>query len=149
MAAAASVSIFGNTYSDTPATVAADAPTGAAAAIATGTPPTSGAPTGIVSPAHCELLDGVQRIVDEAWQEHGPTIAGSVGYKAVRMQSARDSHPPFPIFASMLGAIPSLANGHIPPFASPCVCPPVALIDNCRLPSMTVHVQHVDACVLM
>ena len=149
MAAAASVSIFGNTYSDTPATVAADTPTGAAAAIATGTPPTSGAPTGIVSPAHCELLDGVQRIVDDAWLQWGPEIAGELGYKAVRMQSARGSHPQFPIFASMLGAIPSLANGHIPPVASPCVCPPVALIDSCRRPYMIAYVQHVDPCVLM
>ena len=154
---AAPVSIFQGAYSEPPSATAAGSATAAAAAaaatsataIATGAPPTSGSSTGIASPAHCELLDGVQRIVDDAWLQWGPEIAGELGYKAVRMQSARDSHPPFPIFASMLGAIPSLANGHIPPFASPCVCPPVALIDNCRRPYMTVHVQHVDPCVLM
>ena len=126
--AAAPVSIFQGAYSDPPSVTADTSATAATAATsataatpataaATGTPPTSGAPTGIVSPAHCELLDGVQRIVDDAWLQWGPEIAGELGYKAVRMQSARDSHPQFPIFASMLGAIPSLANGHIPPCA--------------------------------
>ena len=72
----------------------------------------------IVSPENCELLDGVQRIVDEQWAKHGETIAGKVGAKAVKLQSARSSHPAFPIFASVLGATPSLANGRIPTHVS-------------------------------
>ena len=72
----------------------------------------------IVSPENCELLDGVQRIVDEQWAKHGETIAGKVGVKAVKLQSARSSHPAFPIFASILGATPSLANGRIPTHVS-------------------------------
>ena len=72
----------------------------------------------IVSPENCELLDGVQRIVDEQWAKHGEAIAGKVGAKAVKLQSARSSHPAFPIFASVLGATPSLANGRIPTHVS-------------------------------
>ena len=77
----------------------------------------SGASTNlcIVSPDNCDLLDGVQTLVDELWRTHGEAIAGEKGYKAVRLQAVRDSHPEFPIFASILGSMPSLGNGHIPP----------------------------------
>ena len=68
----------------------------------------------IVSPEHCELLDGVQRLVDDAWAQHGPEIAGQDGFDAIRIQAARDSHPQFPIFAAALGATPSLGNGRTP-----------------------------------
>ena len=70
---------------------------------------------GIVSPENCDLRDGVQKMVDELWREHGEAIAGPIGYKAIRLQGVRDSHPEFPIFASVLGSMPSLANGHTPP----------------------------------
>ena len=84
---------------------------------------------GIVSPENCDLLDGVQRIVDEAWRTHGADIAGVRGYKAVRLQAARDSHPEFPIFASCLASMGSLGNGPIPAHASAlCRCPSVALL---------------------
>ena len=72
-------------------------------------------PEGIVSPANCDLLDGVQRITDEAWATLGNEIAGPRGKKACQIQAARDSHPEFPIFAAMLGSMPSLGNGHTPP----------------------------------
>ena len=72
-------------------------------------------PEGIVSPANCDLLDGVQRITDEAWALYGPTIAGPRGKMACQIQGARDSHPEFPIFAAMLGSMPSLGNGNTPP----------------------------------
>ena len=86
---------------------------------------------GIVSPDNCELLDGVQRIVDEAWRKHGADIAGDRGYKAIRIQAARDSHPEFPIFASILGSCPSLGNGHLPAHASAlCRCPSSALLST-------------------
>ena len=68
----------------------------------------------IVSPEHCELLDGVQRLVDDVWQIHGPEIAGRDGFDAIRIQAARDSHPQFPMFAAALGATPSLGNGRTP-----------------------------------
>ena len=72
---------------------------------------------GIVSPDNCDLLDGVQKLVDELWRKHGPAIAGEAGYKAIRLQAIKDSHPEFPIFATVLGSMPSLANGTIPPCA--------------------------------
>ena len=68
----------------------------------------------IVSPEHCDLLDGVQRLVDDVWAQHGPEIAGQAGFDAIRIQAARDSHPQFPIFAAALGATPSLGNGRTP-----------------------------------
>ena len=71
-------------------------------------------PEGIVSPANCDLLDGVQRITDEAWALLGKEIAGPRGKVACQTQAARDSHPEFPIFAAMLGSMPSLGNGHTP-----------------------------------
>ena len=75
----------------------------------------------IVSPEHCELLDGVQRISDQLWSENGQEIAGATGYKAIKLLSATNSHPEFPIFATMLASVPSLANG--PPARLPvCMC---------------------------
>ena len=68
----------------------------------------------IVSPEHCELLDGVQRLVDDAWAQHGPEIAGQDGFDAIRIQAARDSHPLLPFFAAALGSTPSLGNGRTP-----------------------------------
>ena len=97
---------------------AADATTAAsAAATASAAKPVADGPVnlGIVSPENCDLLDGVQQLIDELWRKHGPTIAGEAGYKAIRLQAVKDSHPEFPIFASVLGSMPSLANGHIPP----------------------------------
>ena len=72
-------------------------------------------PEGIVSPANCDLLDGVQRITDEAWSLLGKEIAGPRGKVACQIQAARDSHPEFPIFAAMLGSMPSLGNGNTQP----------------------------------
>ena len=75
------------------------------------------------------LLDIVQRIITEAWRKHGETIAGETGYKAVRLQAARDSHPEFPIFASCLASMGSLGNGHTPAHASAsCHYPSVAVV---------------------
>ena len=75
----------------------------------------------IVSPEHCELLDGVQRISDQLWLENGPEIAGATGYRAVKLLSATNSHPEFPIFATMLASVPSLANGQ-PTRLAVCMC---------------------------
>ena len=68
-------------------------------------------PEGIVSPANCDLLDGVQRIVDDLWAEFGEEIAGKRGKRACQIQAARDSHPEFPIFSAILSSMPSLGNG--------------------------------------
>ena len=70
---------------------------------------------GIVSPENCDLLGGVQRMVDDLWAKHGQEIAGEKGYKAIRLQGVKYSHPEFPIVASILGSMPSLGNGHTPP----------------------------------
>ena len=75
----------------------------------------------IVSPEHCELLDGVQRISDQLWLENGPEIAGATGYRAVKLLSATNSHPEFPIFAPMLASVPSLASGQ-PTRLAVCMC---------------------------
>ena len=75
----------------------------------------------IVSPEHCELLDGVQRISDQLWAESGPQIAGATGYRAVKLLSATNSHPEFPIFAPMLASVPSLASGQ-PTRLAVCMC---------------------------
>ena len=77
------------------------------------------APLGIVPPKNMELLDAVQRVVDETWNEIGDEVAGPTGRKACRMESARSSHPEFPLFASMLASMPSLSNGQPPPL---CAC---------------------------
>ena len=66
----------------------------------------------IVSPENCSLLDNVQRITDELWNQSGAEIAGEKGYKACRLLSATNAHPQFPIFATALGSLPSLGNGH-------------------------------------
>ena len=66
----------------------------------------------IVSTENCNLLDNVQDIVDQLWRECGAEIAGEKGYRACRLLSATDSHPEFPIFATAIGSLPSLANGH-------------------------------------
>ena len=65
----------------------------------------------IVSPENCELLDGVQRIGDKLWEDNGVEIAGTTGVHAIKLLSATNAHPQFPIFATMLGSLPSLANG--------------------------------------
>ena len=90
-----------------------------AAALASAARPVADGPVNlsIVSPENCDLLDGVQKLVDDLWRKHGMAIAGEHGYKAIRLQAVRDSHPEFPIFASVLGSMPSLANGRIPPCA--------------------------------
>ena len=92
-------------------------PPASAAAAASAARPIAEGPVnlGIVSPENCDLLDGVQKLVDELWRQHGQYIAGEAGYKAIRLQAVRDSHPEFPIFASVLGSMPSLGNGRIPP----------------------------------
>ena len=94
-----------------------------AAALASAARPVADGPVNlsIVSPENCDLLDGVQKLVDELWRKHGPVIAGEQGYKAIRLQAVRDSHPEFPVFASVLGSMPSLANGRIPPCAAHCI----------------------------
>ena len=76
------------------------------------------APLGIVSPKNMELLDAVQRVVDNTWNEIGDEIAGPTGRKACRMESAKSSHPEFPLFASMLASMPSLSNGQPPPLCA-------------------------------
>ena len=72
----------------------------------------------IVSADNCTLLDSCQRIVDQLWRECGAEIAGEKGYKACQLLSATNSHPEFPIFATAVGSLPSLANGH----SHMCVC---------------------------
>ena len=74
---------------------------------------------GIVSLANMELLDGVQRVVDDKWNEIGERVAGKTGRMACRIESAKASHPEFPLFASMLASMPSLSNGSP---SSLCVC---------------------------
>ena len=91
----------------------------AATAAATGNAP-------IVSTENCSLLDNVQRITDELWAESGAEIAGPRGYKTCRLLSATNSHPQFPIFATALGSLPSLGNGH----SHMCVC--IACFRMCR-----------------
>ena len=76
-------------------------------------------PLGIVSPANMALLDGVQRVVDDKWNEIGERVAGKTGRMACRIESAKASHPEFPLFASMLASMPSLSNGSP---SSLCVC---------------------------
>ena len=76
-------------------------------------------PLGIVSPANMALLDGVQRVVDKKWGEIGERVAGKTGRMACRLESAKASHPEFPLFASMLASMPSLSNG---PPSSLCMC---------------------------
>ena len=76
-------------------------------------------PLGIVSPANMALLDGVQRVVDQKWNEIGDKVAGKTGRMACRIESAKASHPEFPLFASMLASMPSLSNGSP---SSLCVC---------------------------
>ena len=66
----------------------------------------------IVSSDNCALLDNCQRIVDQLWRETGAEIAGPKGYRACQLLSATNSHPEFPIFATAVGSLPSLANGH-------------------------------------
>ena len=66
----------------------------------------------IVSSELCSLLDNAQRIVDDLWAESGAEIAGAKGYKACRLLSVTNAHPQFPIFATALGSLPSLGNGH-------------------------------------
>ena len=77
------------------------------------------APLGIVSPKNMELLDAVQRVVDDTWEEIGEEVAGPTGRRACRMESAKASHPEFPLFSAMLASLPSLSNGQLPPL---CVC---------------------------
>ena len=77
------------------------------------------APLGIVSPKNMELLDAVQRVVDDVWEDIGEEVAGPTGRKACRIESARSSHPEFPLFSAMLASMPSLSNGQLP---SLCAC---------------------------
>ena len=44
-------------------------------------------------------------------QEKGEEIAGTTGFEAIRYLSVTNSHPEFPIFATILGCLPSCANG--------------------------------------
>ena len=83
------------------------------------------APLGIVSPQNMELLDAVQRVVDDTWNEIGDEVAGPTGRKACRMESAKASHPEFPLFSAMLASMPSLSNGQPPPLCAcmTAVCP--------------------------
>ena len=80
----------------------------------------------IVSAENCALLDNVQRIADQLWRESGAEIAGDKGYMAIQLLSATNSHPAFPIFATALGSLPSLANGH----SHMCAC--IAYVRMCR-----------------
>ena len=77
------------------------------------------APLGIVSPQNMDLLDAVQRVVDATWNEIGDEVAGPNGRAACRMESAKASHPEFPLFSTMLASMPSLSNGQPPPM---CMC---------------------------
>ena len=77
------------------------------------------APLGIVSPQNMELLDAVQRVVDDVWNEIGDEVAGPNGREACRIESAKASHPEFPLFSTMLASMPSLSNGQPPPL---CMC---------------------------
>ena len=72
----------------------------------------------IVSADNCTLLDSCQRVVDQLWREGGAEIAGDKGYRACQLLSATNSHPEFPIFATSIGSLPSLANGH----SLMCIC---------------------------
>ena len=50
-------------------------------------------------------------------------IAGEVGFHAVRLLSATQGHPQFPIFATALGSLPSLGNGRLPdPYSASMYC---------------------------
>ena len=58
-----------------------------------------------------ELLDAVQRVVDDIWDEIGDEVAGTTGRRACRTESANASHPEFPLFSAVLASMPSLSNG--------------------------------------
>ena len=65
----------------------------------------------IVSPEYCILLEKVQCISDSMWMMNGAVIAGTDGFEAVKLLGVCKSHPAFPIFATALSTMPSLANG--------------------------------------
>ena len=100
----------------------------------------------IVSAENCTLLDSCQRVVDQLWRECGAEIAGDKGYKACQLLSATNSHPEFPIFATAVGSLPSLANGH----SHMCVC--IARVGclarvSCRI--YQCHTTSIAACVIV
>jgi hypothetical protein len=64
-----------------------------------------------VSKEHCRIIEKVGAFADAQWVEHGRFIAGDIGYDAMRYQSVKMSHPPFPIFMYSLGNMPVLSNG--------------------------------------
>ena len=68
-------------------------------------------PLGIVSPQNMELLDAVQRVVDNIWNVIGDDVAGATGRRACRIESAKASHPEFPLFSVVLASMHSLSNG--------------------------------------
>ena len=68
-------------------------------------------PLGIASPTNMALLDAVQRVVDTIWNDIGDEVAGKDGRMACRIESAKASHPEFPLFSAVLASMPSLSNG--------------------------------------
>ena len=68
-------------------------------------------PLGMVSPQNMALLDVVQRVVDNIWDEIGDDVAGATGRRACRIESAKASHPEFPLFSAVLASMPSRSNG--------------------------------------
>ena len=99
-------------------------------------------PLGIVSREHMALLGGVQRVVDDVWAEIGDEDAGATGRKACRIESAKSSHPEFPIFSAVLASMPSVANGRILP-----VCSHIAAVRPLHSSShLTIcHIRHIHA----
>ena len=69
----------------------------------------------IVSEELCTLLDRVQVITDREWNRLASTNCGANDpAMAIRLLSASNSHPAFPIFCLILATLPSLANGKPP-----------------------------------
>ena len=100
----------------------------------------------IVSTENCNLLDNVQRLVDQLWSECGVEIAGPKGHRACQLLSATNSHPEFPIFATALGCLPSLANGH----SHMCIC--IACVCCLACVSCRIYQRHttqIAACVIV
>ena len=57
-----------------------------------------------------------QALADREWKDKGCGIAGDDACHAIRLLSVSNSHPQFPIFATTLACLPSLANGQPPTY---------------------------------
>ena len=64
-----------------------------------------------VSFEHCRVMEKVGDFADAEWLKHGVYIAGESGFDAVQILSVGMAHPPLPIFAYYLGALPMASNG--------------------------------------